>query len=115
MSILSKSEIQFLQGQKQVSKSYEYKLKSIIKKKISRLMDKEIPLISTLFPNLTNLTKFSKDNHKGGVEAPKAAQSGQALRPFESQIPGSNPGRSIDSISFTNNLLKNNKKNVKTN
>jgi hypothetical protein len=31
----------------------------------------------------------------GGVVAIKAAQSGQALRPFESQIPGSNPGRSI--------------------
>jgi hypothetical protein len=43
MPILSKSEIQFLQGQKQISKSYEYKLKSIIKKKISNLIDKEIP------------------------------------------------------------------------
>jgi hypothetical protein len=42
-----------------------------------------------------------KSNHScsGGVEfwrvSKKAnAQSGQALRPFESQIPGSNPGRS---------------------
>jgi hypothetical protein len=43
MPILFKSEIQFLQGQKQISKSYEYKLKSIIKKKISNLIDKEIP------------------------------------------------------------------------
>jgi hypothetical protein len=70
MTILSKSEILFLQGQKQVSKSYEYKLKSIIKKKVSNLTNKEIPLLTTLFPNL-NLTKFSKDIEKVDVEAPK--------------------------------------------
>ena len=59
MSFLSKSEIQFLQGQKTVSKSYEYKLKSIIKKKVTNLIDKEIPLIRSLFPNL-HLTEFRK-------------------------------------------------------
>lgn len=42
MSLLSKSEIQYLQGKKQVSKSYEYKLRSLIKKKVANLMDKEI-------------------------------------------------------------------------
>jgi hypothetical protein len=68
MPLLSKSEIQFLQGQKQVSKSYEYKLKSIIKKKVSNLMEKEIPLINPLFTSI-NLTEFGKDNHEGGVEA----------------------------------------------
>lgn len=42
MSLLSKAEVQFLQGQKQqVSKSYEYKLKSILKKKLASLLDKE--------------------------------------------------------------------------
>ena len=46
MSILSKAEVQYLQGDKQVSKSYEYKIKSIIKKKLSRLIDKEFPLLS---------------------------------------------------------------------
>ncbi len=59
MSLLSKSEIQYLQGQKKVSRSYEYKLKSIIKKKVSNLMDKEIPLLSSLFPN-PDLTEFGK-------------------------------------------------------
>lgn len=59
MSLLSKSEIQYLQGQKHVSRSYEYKLKSVIKKKVANLMDKEIPLLSTLFPNL-DLTEFGK-------------------------------------------------------
>ena len=59
MSLLSKSEIQFLQFQKQVSKSYEYKLKSIIKRKISTLVGKELPPLSQLFPKL-DLTKNSK-------------------------------------------------------
>ena len=66
MSLLSKAEVQFLQGQKQVSKSYEYKLKSIIKKKLSRLIDKEIPLVEVLFPNL-DLTKFSKTKDRDKV------------------------------------------------
>jgi hypothetical protein len=66
MSLLSRSEIQYLQGQKQVSRSYEYKLKSIIKKKVANLMDKEIPLLSKLFPEL-NLTEISKTfNDKQG-------------------------------------------------
>ena len=74
MTLLSKSEIQYLQGQKQVSKPYEYKLKSIIKRKISILLEKEWPLLSKLFLDneLTttgnrlddmksqNLTKYSK-------------------------------------------------------
>lgn len=60
MSLLSKSEILFLQGQKQVSKSYEYKLKSVIRKKIAHLLDKDVPLLSTLFPKL-NLTGFGKE------------------------------------------------------
>ncbi len=96
MSLLSKSEIQYLQGQKQVSKSYEYKLKSIIRKKITHLLDKEVPLLSTLFPKL-NLTGFGKEEG-----------------PFESQIPGSNPGRSIASFptyqSFGNLRHNNNTK-----
>ncbi len=46
MSLLSKVETQFLNGKRQVSKSYEYKLKSIIKKKLYRLIDQEITLIS---------------------------------------------------------------------
>ena len=60
MSLLSKSAIQFLKGQKRVSKSYEYKLKSTLKKKLSNLLDKDLPLLLLLFPNLLDLTKFSK-------------------------------------------------------
>ncbi len=88
MSLLSKSEIQFLQGQKIVSKSYEYKLKSVIKRKISTLLEKELPLLSQLFPNL-DLTK-----------------NGKQTSPLKATIPGSNPGRSIsvlvDNIRYKN-------------
>ena len=74
MSLLSKSEIQFLQGQKDIAKSYEYKLKSVIKRKLSILLEKELPLLLKLYPDCDlatisskinredqkNLTKFSK-------------------------------------------------------
>ncbi len=59
MSLLSKAEVQFLHGQIVVSKSYEYKLKSVIKKKLAILMEKELPLLRSFLPNL-DLTKFGK-------------------------------------------------------
>ncbi len=59
--MLSKTEVLYLSGQMKVSKSYEYKLKSIIRKKISNLLDKELPLLSSLFHE-SDLTKFSKIN-----------------------------------------------------
>jgi hypothetical protein len=48
MSLLLNAEIQFIQGSKNVSKSYEYKLKSVIKKKLSNLMDTELPLLYSI-------------------------------------------------------------------
>jgi len=61
--MLSKAEVQYLQGQKQVSDSYEYKLKSILKKKITNFLDKELPLLTSSFPNL-KLTKISKNESR---------------------------------------------------
>jgi hypothetical protein len=76
MSLLSKSEIQFLQGQKSVSKSYGYKLKSIIKRKISALLEKELPLLYQIFPNLA-LTKNGKEkglsSRRSRVQIPAGA------------------------------------------
>lgn len=63
MSLLSKAEVHFLQGKKVVSRPYEYKIKSIIKKKLSILVDEEIPLVTKLFPNL-DLTKLDKIHSK---------------------------------------------------
>ncbi len=64
MSLLSKAEVQYLQGQKKISKSYEYKLKSIIKKKLANLIEEELPLLRSLIPTSDNLTKFSKTGDK---------------------------------------------------
>ena len=61
MSLLSKYEVLYLQGQKRISKSYEYKLKSVIRKKINHLLGKDLPLLSKSFPDV-GLTDFSKIN-----------------------------------------------------
>jgi hypothetical protein len=49
MSLLSKEEIQYLEGHKQLSKSYERKIKCTIRKKIQGLK-REIPLLTRLIP-----------------------------------------------------------------
>ena len=54
--MLSKAEILYLQGQKQVSQSYERKLKCLIRKKME-VLQKELPLLSKLFAD--NFKNFS--------------------------------------------------------
>ncbi len=51
--MLSKAEILYLQGQKQVSKSYERKLKCLNRKKMEVLQE-ELPLLSKLLRNEAN-------------------------------------------------------------
>ena len=43
--MLSKAEILYLQGQKQVSKSFEYKLNHSIRKKVTSFLNNELPLL----------------------------------------------------------------------
>ena len=43
--MLSKAEFLYLQGQKQVSQSFEYKLKHSIKKKVASFLNNELPLL----------------------------------------------------------------------
>src|SRR4051794_26033771 len=97
MAILSKFEIIFLQGQKSISKSYEYKLKSTIKRKLSKLMDRELPLMSSLSPNL-NLNPNPK---------PDLTKNGQSFSPLNVRIVGSNLALCIFLVSGTNYLLTN--------
>jgi hypothetical protein len=75
MPLLSKSEIHYLHGQKEVSKSYGYKIKSTLKKKLSRLLNIDLSLLSSLFPNL-DLTKFSKtkDRDKEQLDLTKSSK-----------------------------------------
>ena len=51
-SLLTKTEIDWLLGKAHLSKTYEYKVKSIIKSKLRALYEFELPLIleSGLFP-----------------------------------------------------------------
>jgi hypothetical protein len=83
ISLLSKAETQFLNGQKHVSKSYEYKLKSTIRRKITDLLDKEIPLLSKLFPNF-DLTTFSKvlDDNNRAADLTKNSKIANSILPL---------------------------------
>jgi hypothetical protein len=63
-SLLSKTEIDWLLGKAHLSKTYEYKIKSIIKNKLKALSEFELPLIlnSGLFPEAANLPIFKNYN-----------------------------------------------------
>ena len=63
-SLLTKTEIDWLSGKAHLSKSYEYKVKSIIKNKLRALYEFELPLIleSGLFPEAANMTIFKNHN-----------------------------------------------------
>ena len=63
-SLLTKTEIDWLSGKTHLSKSYEYKIKSIIKSKLKALSEFELPLIlnSGLFPEAANLAIFKNLN-----------------------------------------------------
>ena len=63
-SLLTKTEIDWLSGNAHLSKSYEYKVKSIIKNKLRALYEFELPLIleSGLFPEAANLSSFKNYN-----------------------------------------------------
>ncbi len=64
-SLLTKTEIDWLSGKAHLSKSYEYKIKSIIKSKLKALSEFELPLIlkSGLFPEAAaNLAIFKNPN-----------------------------------------------------
>lgn len=45
LSLLSKTELEWLLGNKRLSKSFEYKIKSIVKKKIDQFLNFELPLL----------------------------------------------------------------------
>ena len=44
-SLLTKTELAWLLGKKQISKSFEYKIKSTIKNRIDKLLNFELPLL----------------------------------------------------------------------
>jgi len=44
-ALLTKSEAEWLLGKKQVSKNYEYRLRSVIKSKLQTFTELEVPLL----------------------------------------------------------------------
>src|SRR5919205_4649371 len=67
-SLLTKTEMDWISGKAHLSKTYEYKIKSIINRKIKALYEFELPLIlkSGLFPEAENLVTFK--NHNGSID-----------------------------------------------
>jgi hypothetical protein len=65
-SLLTKTEIDWLSGKAHLSKTYEYKIKSIIKSKLKALSEFELPLIlnSGLFPEAANITTIFKNHNE---------------------------------------------------
>lgn len=62
-ALLTRTEIDWLLGKIKVSKSYEYKLKSSIKRKIKDFTNLELPLLKKtgLIPHDLDLTVFGKN------------------------------------------------------
>jgi len=110
MSLLSKSEIQFLKGQKQVSKSYERKLKYIIRKKVESLED-ELPLVARLFDiddlirNISNSNQPTNKYHLDNNNIARATEFSNFSSDGLEATKISNPGN-VSHNNSHNNLSK---------
>ena len=82
-SLLTKTEIDWLSGKTYLSKSYEYKIKSIIKSKLKALSEFELPLIlnSGLFPEAANLAIFK--NHNEAISKTSSDYSNLSIKEDE--------------------------------
>ena len=68
--MLSKAEILYLQGQKQVSKSFEYKIKHSIKRKVASFLNTELPLLQeNHILDLTSIKSLGKAKVAGSIPA----------------------------------------------
>ena len=114
-SLLTKTEMDWLSGKTHLSKTYEYKIKSIIKRKLKALNEFELPLIlkSGLFPETAaNLAKFN--NHNDSMNNPSLEYSYLGIKDEEeswagfgqgnlinesnlgkAKVPGPNPGQGL--------------------
>lgn len=68
-SVAKKTELKWLQGEIKVSRLFEYKIRSRIKKKVQTLFDLELPLlIQTSFTNYENSTELGRDFETGNTK-----------------------------------------------
>jgi hypothetical protein len=85
-SLLTKTEIDWLSGKAHLSKTYEYKVKSIIKSKLKALSEFELPLIlnSGLFPEAANLPIFK--NHNEEISKTSSDYSNLSIKEDEEKL-----------------------------
>ncbi len=90
-SILTNSEFEWLTGKKKISKIYEYRIRSDIKKKLQIFQQLELPLLSqsgflndlSVFTQLSANTQIDNTDHL----STSAIEHGKLLRPgFEPGI-----------------------------
>jgi hypothetical protein len=62
-ALLTRSELEWLQGNKQVSKSFEWKMKSEIRRKLKTFENLELPLLQSHGFGLTANSKDSRGEH----------------------------------------------------
>ena len=96
--MLSRAEVQYLQGHKEVSKSYERKLKCIIRKKLD-VLQKEFPLLSKLFANEVQTALSIQTVH----ELTPVKEGNEKLQRSRQQLANDNSVR-IDGSSKLNNV-----------
>jgi len=113
-SLLTKTEMDWLSGKAHLSKTYEYKIKSILKRKLKALYEFELPLIlkSGLFPEAAKLVTFK--NHNESMDNSSLDYSNLSIKEEEetwagfgqgsssnksnlgkAKVPGPNPGQGL--------------------
>jgi hypothetical protein len=85
-SLLTKTEIEWLSGKAHLSRTYEYKIKSIIKSKLKALSEFELPLVlnSGLFPEAANLAIFK--NHNEAISKTSSGYSNLSIKEDEEKL-----------------------------
>jgi hypothetical protein len=80
--LLSKTELRWLLGDIKVSKSFEYKIKSSIKKKIQTLTELELPLLvkNNFFVNDDHNHEIDDDGLGRGLESGPISPPSKGLR-----------------------------------
>ena len=114
-ALLTRSELEWLQGNKQVSKSFEWKMKSEIRRKLLTFESLELPLLQSRGFYLTANGKALTTDGKGMIPAFDDTVQNTAGFSRDSLIsekmykrPGrdSNPGRRSDSPPYWTGLYE---------
>ncbi len=103
--MLSKAVILYLQGQKQVSQSYERKLKCLIRKKMA-VLQKELPLLSKLFGDGVN--SFMDISTTTKLAAPSAKDK-RSFNPSSQPLTPNNSATKFSNLQKNESIFENEK------